>query len=666
MKSRLPVLLAILALFPCLSPRFGGFTSAAQSRSQEPSAAEQAQDPLDVNQDVNPDEQEPRVARLESLEGGVSFQRAGDTEWVAAVRNLPLLPGDQVYTAAGAGAQIQLDVDSYIWLSENSVLTFADFADRSAQFELTQGSAIFQVKRLSDAFGRFEIDSPTSAVVLNADGLYRVDVQSSGGSVFAVKHGEADVTTSEGDLTVRDGHQLIVGPVGSDQLQIAEIDPYQRWETTSDAYGTEASNYYSDKDPINYDSGSTTGVQTNPVPDYVSSYESQNNGLYGLDDLSSYGTWTNIPSYGNCWLPNVGSGWAPYRLGEWVWIPAAGWTWLSNEPWGWAPYHYGRWEMFPGLGWAWVPGFGPGPFNYGYPYYRWNPGTVNFFNYWSGQNRVVAWYPVPPHSRWYPGRWQRPPARRVTDPVAALLPTVGSRIARVGGVSVLPIASFNGSVRARPVAAEPVVASMLDHGKTASGAVEDGLPEMTPVRTAVAPIRTVGGIAVVKALPPQAAVARPVVTRRLLASQGGTTNISSGPSQVHREHRLVEPKPITARGFSPSLTETERGVVTRRNAETAAQAGRFFVPGSGSQRIPESRTLENNRVISPGVTRTNNRPTYIRPIEPESRREAPVRSYPSERTTRSMPSQPRVAPAAPHSGGGHSGQSGGGGGGHRH
>src|SRR6185369_2574065 len=70
-----------------------------------------------------------RVARLSFLQGDVSFLRAGVKEWAAAVENLPLLAGDQLYAGREARAELQLGRGNYIRLSENTALTITELSD---------------------------------------------------------------------------------------------------------------------------------------------------------------------------------------------------------------------------------------------------------------------------------------------------------------------------------------------------------------------------------------------------------------------------------------------------------------------------------------------------------------------------------------------------------
>ncbi|MGH9822407.1 MAG: DUF6600 domain-containing protein [Blastocatellia bacterium] len=627
MRLRLPIYIAVgLLAFAAFTP----FALRAQSTSAQ-------QQEVQDNQDSQEDEAPPRVARLASLDGEVSFQRAGDSDWVAAVRNLPLLPGDQVYTGSSSHAQIQLDRDSFIWLSPGTALTISDFSNDAAQFEVTSGSVTFQISRLAAAFNRFEVDTQVAAIVVTEDGVYKLRVDQSGESQFAIKQGAADVTTSQGDLTLRDGREITVGPTGTDKLDVAELDPNESWDVIGGDDTTTTTGLASGSSYIQ--TGGSTDAYLTAAPEYVANYEDSNNGLYGIDDLSSYGTWTNVASYGDCWVPNVGAGWAPYRLGEWVWVPAAGWTWLSSEPWGWAPYHYGRWSFVSGLGWAWVPGFGSSYYNYGYSFYRWNPAPVYFFNWNTPQGRYVGWFPLPPGTAAHP-HWHHRPAQLEPGRIASLMPTIGVAAARSGGISVMPASGLSGAVPSRPQPAGSLVNSMIigsNQVHRTGETISDGLPAITPIGSSIAPIRT-GGRALSAVRPPQSLVGVPVITRRIPpAPMIGSTNTGSVP----RERKLVEPRAIGGTRYAPGVLEPRVTVIggnpgsTRRDGRAGA-GRRYTGEGSGAG---TSSSAPARRWTQPGQPHGNLAPrTYI----PER---------PAEHSAPSAPSTPHTT--APSGGGYH-------------
>src|ERR1051325_3402142 len=104
MKRALPLLLTLLYLVLASSTSF-------------------AQTP-ELNTDSNEDEAPAgRVIRITFADGDVSLQRAGTKDWAAAIENLPLFPGDQIYTGKNARVELQLGRGSYIRLSENTALT---------------------------------------------------------------------------------------------------------------------------------------------------------------------------------------------------------------------------------------------------------------------------------------------------------------------------------------------------------------------------------------------------------------------------------------------------------------------------------------------------------------------------------------------------------------
>ncbi len=107
-------------------------------------------------------------------------------------------------------------------------------------------------------------------------------------------------------------------------------------------------------------------------------------------DLTPYGNWYQVPSYGWVWQPSVvvvNQTWAPYcQGGRWVWTNH-GWYWNSDYSWGWAPFHYGRWCTYPGIGWCWVPDT------------VWGPSWVT----WRHSGSHVGWAPLPPACGWRSG-----------------------------------------------------------------------------------------------------------------------------------------------------------------------------------------------------------------------------------------------------------------------
>lgn len=488
-----------------------------------------AQESQNDSDQITSDEQEQedeapvqRVLRLSFVQGDVSFLRAGVKEWANAVENLPLLAGDQIYAGRGARAELQLGRGNYVRLSENTAFTVAELSDTTYQFEITEGIAIIRLERLQATFGRFEVDTPNAALVLQQDGLYRINVRGDEDSEVIVRRGAAEVSTLDGSFKVREGHKLLIDTSPTSRLEIALDDSRDDWDQWS-----------YDRDVA------IDRTNTSLSPDYVGDYETTYNGFYGASDLSSYGTWTDDASYGHCWRPRVDANWAPYRDGQWLWVPATGWTWLAQESWGWAPYHYGRWVYSPTLGWLWAPGFGPRYRNNYHSYYRWRPALVYFFYAPTSHGRYVGWYPLRPGERWH--NWNR----RDNDHAHLQYPNTRDGAHRPDndrnrvrtprdprGVTLLPVDGFTkpDRFRTRPVVPGKDMRDWI--GKDA----RPGLPEMAPSPVATAPSFREGSERRNRiAIPPGEIISRPVITRnRPKDSETGV--------RVPRERRLIPPR----------------------------------------------------------------------------------------------------------------------------
>jgi hypothetical protein len=269
-----------------------------------------------------------RVARLKYVRGAVSFQPAGEQDWVSAVANRPMTTGDKLWADAGARAELRIG-SATIRLDSGTGFSFLNLDDRSVQLQLTQGTLDIRVQRL----GRdeiFEVDTPNQAFSILRPGQYRVQASEDGNSTYVtVRSGEGEATGGGQTYSVHSGERgTFTGTdsINADVVSAGGTDEFDNWG--------EARNRRDDG------SHSTRYVS----PDVV-----------GYEDLDDNGSWRSDPAYGNVWAPRVRSGWAPYHDGHWAWISPWGWTWVDDAPWGYAPFHYGRW-ISSGGDWCWVPG----------------------------------------------------------------------------------------------------------------------------------------------------------------------------------------------------------------------------------------------------------------------------------------------------------------------
>jgi len=378
----------LLAVAAFITMLLNALPIGAQDQSSSDSYAPPAQAPgPDQDSQSQPNDQQPGVARLSYVEGSVSSQRGDNSEWVAATVNTPIAVGDRVSTGQGGRAEIQLDSANVLRLSDGATAKVANLSRQSVQVQIGQGLVTYSV--LSGAEATAEIDTPNSSIHPSGPGEFRIRVAPDGDTEVVVREGSAEVTEPQGSAQVERGQMITIRGTDNPEYKIASAPPSDSWDTWNDERDHRISNAGSWRKTDRYYTGS--------------------------EDLDTYGTWSEVPDYGQVWTPNQGPGWAPYSSGRWVWEPYYGWTWVSYEPWGWAPYHYGRWFVWGG-NWVWWPG--PVVAYPGY-YPVWAPAYVSFFG-WGGGGwgfgigfgfgwgfGHIGWLPCGPGDWYHPwwGRW---------------------------------------------------------------------------------------------------------------------------------------------------------------------------------------------------------------------------------------------------------------------
>src|SRR6266852_104510 len=275
------------------------------------------------------DDPPSRVARLGYMEGSVSFQPAGETEWVQAVPNRPMTTGDKLWADRDSRAELQLG-SAVIRLNSNTGFSFLNLDDRTVQIQLSSGAINIRVRHLSRD-DVFEIDTPNQAFSVFQPGRYRIEASEDGNyTVVSVREGEGESTGNGQTYTLHAGQRGTFSGTESLNADVVEIggpDQFDNWAYDRDRrYEGSRSARYLARDVVGY------------------------------EDLDDYGDWRDDSNYGHVWFPNrVAVGWAPYHEGHWEWIPPWGYTWVDDSPWGYAPFHYGRWVTVGGR-WGWVAG----------------------------------------------------------------------------------------------------------------------------------------------------------------------------------------------------------------------------------------------------------------------------------------------------------------------
>ncbi len=340
--------------------------AAPDAQGQDDSQAQPAQDPPG------------RVARLNYMQGSVSFQAGGENDWVDAVLNRPLVTGDNLWADEDSRAEVHIG-STALRLGDKTGITLLEVSDRAAQIRLAQGSLVVRVRHVDDE-DSYEVDTPNIAFTITQPGEYRLDVDADGNrTAVTVFHGRGEATGGGTSYTVvADQSATFTGAgTGNDPLdyelgQLPGEDGLDRWAFDRDDHEDRS-------DSANYVSREMTGYE----------------------DLDDNGDWSYVAGYGTCWRPRVVAGWAPYRFGHWAWIGPWGWTWVEDEPWGFAPFHYGRWA-FAGAGWFWVPGPVVVRPIYAPALVAWvggGPGLNFSFSFGAG----VGWFPLGPGEVFVPG-----------------------------------------------------------------------------------------------------------------------------------------------------------------------------------------------------------------------------------------------------------------------
>ena len=472
-----------------------------------------------------------RVARLNFIQGSLSFQPGGENDWVQANPNRPLTTGDNLW--ADQNSRGELHIGSTVFrISSQTGITFLNLDDRTVQIQLAQGSLNAHVRRL-DGGDALEIDTPNLAFTVQRPGDYRVDVDPNGNTTI---------------VTVREGEGEITGGGSAFHLDSRE---------NATVSGT---------DQLTYDQGSAGGFDDfdrfchsrDDREERADSARYVSRDVIGYEDLDDYGEWRNVPDYGNVWFPNrVASGWAPYRNGHWTWIEPWGWTWVEDEPWGFAPFHYGRWATVGG-GWCWVPG--PVVVR---PVYA--PALVAFvggarfgLSLSFGGGGGVAWFPLAPREVYVPT--YRTSVRyvqnvNVTNTTVNVVNVTNvynninvTKINYINQTNVTAVTAVSRDtfVNARPVAQANI---RVNQQQLQSAEIQRGV--------AVAPVRqsVVGGGAAVSARPPQAMLDRQVVVKQppapavvsfqnrqqILASQPGRVPTPQQMDQLRAQQMRQQP-----------------------------------------------------------------------------------------------------------------------------
>ena len=587
----------------------------------------------DRDQQDQQDDPPSRVARIGYMEGSVSFQPAGEPDWVQAVRNRPMTTGDKLWTDKDSRAELQLGA-VLIRLNSNTGFSFLNLDDDTIQIQLTSGSVNLRVRRL-DRDDVVEIDTPNLAFSVTQRGTYRVEAsEDSAYSVVSIRDGGAESTGNGQTYTLHTGQRCIFSGIDSLNAEVFEIGPPDQFDNWA---------YNRDR---RYDESRSARYVSDEV--------------IGYEDLDDYGDWRDDSNYGHVWFPNrVAAGWSPYHEGYWVWISPWGYTWVDDSPWGYAPFHYGRWVTVGGR-WGWVAG--PVAVRAVYA-----PALVVFIGGRGvGFGGNVGWFPLGPREVYVPSYHV---SREYVNRVNLSNTTVNNvQITNVYNTTIINkttnitnITYANRNVRGAVTAVPPrafASAQPVGRAAVAINASQIARATVSP-RVAVAPTRDgVLGATFSTAnrvtAPPQAVMNRRVIARRTpppppvpFAKQ--QQSLAAHPGQPLARSEVRKLRRAAAEASHPMVMQAPPGKPATANVGRSSNQPNAARPGQVGSTPPANQPANRpanpaqpNRLPStqsnqPAPSRPNNRSDASKPNNRLGRR-------PATAPTNNQPNQPNNQP----------------------
>jgi hypothetical protein len=571
-----------------------------------------------------------RVARLGYMQGSVSFQPAGESDWVQAVSNRPMTTGDRLWADQDSRAEVELG-SAVIRLAANTGFSFLNLDDRTVQVELTSGSLNISVRRL-ERDDIFEVDTPNQAFSVFQSGRYRIEASEDGNyTVVSVREGEGESTGNGQSYTLHPGQRGTFSGTESLNADVEEIggpDEFDNWTHSRDRH-----------------------YEQSRSAQYLS------HDVVGYEDLDDNGDWRDDSNYGHVWFPSrVSPGWAPYREGHWDWISPWGWTWVDDASWGYAPFHYGRWVTV-GDRWGWVAG----PANIA-PVYA--PALVVFIG--AGGSGNVGWFPLGPREVYVPSyNVSRGYVNRVnvsnttvneTTITNVYNTTIVNKTTNITNVTYVN-KNITGAITAVPqrafVSAQPVSrAAVAVNAREMASAPVSSRAAVAPLRESVLGSRanSAGHVAA----PPVAVASRQVVAKTQpppppvpFARQQQA--LAAHPGEPLARHEVQTLRPTNTPAAQPMVKQAPPGKPATPNmVRPGTQPGNPANVGRPGQ--PANTLPANQSATRPGNQPSpNERPGVANPAQPNNRPEVnrPPSAPPNNRPEPNRPEPNQPAPNRP-------------------
>ena len=280
-----------------------------------------------------------RIVRISYVEGDVQLDRGDGHGFIRAFQNMPVIEGVRLRTRSDARAEVEFEDGGTLRLVPDSLVNFEELrtgnsGEKITRVDVQQGTLYADLKdhdhdQLAFTFAQQEL-------TLRHSSRFRINIDKEQLKV-AVFRGEVELQRHNAErVKIKKNETLAIDLNEPERYYLSKgivEEPHDYWDREREGQRVEAENRYRSR--------------TYPVSTVY----------YGYDDLSPYGSWVAVPTYGYVWRPyNVAFGWDPFAYGAWVYYPGFGYVWNSAYPWGWTPYRYGSWIFINNRGWCWRGG----------------------------------------------------------------------------------------------------------------------------------------------------------------------------------------------------------------------------------------------------------------------------------------------------------------------
>ncbi len=176
-----------------------------------------------------------RAARIDYVNGNVTWRAREKDKWSKAGSNVPVREGAQIWVTDGGHAEVRFDDGSLLRLGNNSVVTlkhiFRDDDGEFTQINMISGLATLMPKQKQSLF---EVDTPL--VSLHATGPAHVRIGVGDDIEVAVRSGSVNVEGKLGKTTVRSGDYLSIdhNTTAYALKDLPAPDSWERWNDDCD------------------------------------------------------------------------------------------------------------------------------------------------------------------------------------------------------------------------------------------------------------------------------------------------------------------------------------------------------------------------------------------------------------------------------------------------